>query len=219
MGKVYSCFTERQQKAFNSLPEKRQKYVVLRGQGYSKADAYELAGYKEKQRGVGGYNLENQNPIIAELIDVMLGKIVNPPIYSDENAIAMVVDNKANSTLPIELQNAGAMSDEDAKRIQFYRKIVNGEIKSIKVTKTFDKDGNLTGKKVEETSDINMRIQARREMDRILGLNAVIDMGQVNAGDIKITIVDASLREEPKKEVDDQRGETIDGTTGDTENS
>ena len=56
--------------------------------------------------------------------------------------------------------------------------------------------GALIEKKVEEVSDVDTKMKARKELDKILGLNQLIDIDKVQMGDITINIVDASKQDE-----------------------
>jgi hypothetical protein len=49
---------------------------------------------------------------------------------------------------------------------------------------------------VEEVSDVDVKMRARKELDRILGLNQLPDLDKLQVGDITINIVDASKRDE-----------------------
>ena len=49
--------------------------------------------------------------------------------------------------------------------------------------------------KFEYLDDIETRIKARKELDRILGLNEIVDVASLQMGDITINIVDASKRD------------------------
>lgn len=70
-----------------------------------------------------------------------------------------------------------------------------------KVT-TYDKDGHVTGSRVEETSDIDTRIKAQKELARILGLKEVVELGRATAGNINIMIVDASRKADEGAKID-----------------
>ena len=85
---------------------------------------------------------------------------------------------------------------ETAERIQFYRDIISGKIKTIRKTKKYNADKVFQGMTIEEVSDINVKVQARKELDKILGLNQLIDLGQITSGSFTFNFVDASNKEE-----------------------
>ena len=85
---------------------------------------------------------------------------------------------------------------ETARRIQFYRDIMNGKIKTVRRTTRYNAMGEKIETKVEEVSDVETKMKARKELDRILGLNQMPDLDKFQVGDITINIVDASKREE-----------------------
>ena len=89
-----------------------------------------------------------------------------------------------------------SMTPDFAQSIQFYRDIVNGKTRSYKTIKTYDADGKLIGKRIEETSDIATKMQAREKLDKMLGLNALQQLGQVQIGSIAIKIMDTSKHED-----------------------
>lgn len=212
----YSCFTEEQQAQFDSLSKNEKKYVIFRSQGYDKRNSYRMAGYREgKNMSQNAYHIENiRKPWTQDLIRVLSGHKARVDVYKENTPVSKKIDEKAeelppememtlvNADAPVEqkLPEVEDMSGEEARRIQFYRQVANGTIKSIQITRTYDKDGNLTGKKVVETSDIDMRIKARKEVDRILGLNEMANLGSIEAGDINIMIVDARKRAELPQE-------------------
>ena len=106
---------------------------------------------------------------------------------------------------------------ETAKRIQFYRDIVNGKIKTVRVTKRYNSLGSLVDKKVVEADDVDVRMRARKELDNILGLTTIPDLSRFQMGDITIHIVDASKKDEladsrNKVDISDSL-DTIDGET------
>lgn len=152
--------------------------------------------------------MESRIPDYEELLQALCGHNERMEVYQEESKTSQQIDEiaKTDFEMPpivpaeiegvqdkIDLQN---ISGETARRIQFYRQIANGVVKSIKTTKTYDKDGNLTGKKVEEFSDVSVRMKARAELDRALGLNDMLQIGQVSAGSITINIVDTSKKDE-----------------------
>ena len=59
--------------------------------------------------------------------------------------------------------------------------------------------------KFEEITDVGVRINARKELDRILGLNVLPDIDKLQIGGITVNIVDASKKEE----LDDERNKIV----------
>jgi len=235
----YACFTVEQQRIFDKLNQRQQKYIVYRSRGVSRKEAWLASGYNTSPRnaGIDSYKLEKSNPVIGELISAMSGNAVrvkiedtiesamdkiersigkkNLEILNDkvrEPNAEMVASLPEDTIKDLRLKDFSNMNPEDAKRLDFYRSIAEGRIKNIKITKTYDKDGNLTGRKVEESSDVDSRIKARKEIDRILGLQDILDLGQLAVGDINITIVDASK----KQAIDDQRNQDPQEIVGET---
>lgn len=216
-----ACFTREQQSFYESLSVRQRKYVDFRGQGYSKTKSYEMAGYSGSNMNQAAYNLERGNKGIAELIDTIL----------TVNRAKAIVENKGNEDINRQIdalalqkgaEKALAVIDgadgETARRIQFYRDVASGRIKTVKRVKKLNAVGDVLSITIEEISDIDSRMKARKELDRILGLNSVIDIDKFNVGDITINIVDASKKEEledsrNKIVLDADKVEVIDGET------
>lgn len=200
----FSCFTPEQQKFYEELSERHRKYVEYRGQGYSKTQAYKMAGYYAKNLSQSAHNLEANNAGIAELIQVLLSaKRVWDVVEGNE-------ETQANSQLDAIASQEGVeqaikvlegADGETARRIQFYRDIATGKIKTKKTTTHKNAEGAVMKVVVEEISDIDSRIKARKELDKILGLNSVVNLDKLQVGDITINIVDASC----KQELEDER--------------
>lgn len=61
------------------------------------------------------------------------------------------------------------------------------------------KNGDKITTKTEYISDVDTRIKARKELDRLLGISALQPLGQISAGgNVNIMIVDASKRTRSK---------------------
>ena len=112
-----------------------------------------------------------------------------------------VIDAKA-SQVGVEnvIKAIEGADSETAKRIKFYRDIASGKTKSIKVVTKKDKNGNVLGTTVTETNDVESRIKARKELDRLLGLSTVIELDSFKVENITVKIVDATKKIEPKEE-------------------
>lgn len=194
-----ACLTEQQQQYYEMLNVRQRKYVDFRAQGYSKTQSYKMAGYEGNNIGQAAHNLEKKDKGIAELIETMLAvKKVQDVVENNENSDI----NKQIDALALQdgaekmLQTVEGADGETARRIQFYRDIASGKIKTVRKTTHKNAEGAVLKVVVEEVSDIDTRMKARRELDKILGLNSVIDLGAIKTGDITINIVDASKREE-----------------------
>lgn len=224
MGKRYACFTEEQQKQFDKLNANHKKYVIFRAQGMSKTDAYKMAGYADTTSpGRNSWKLENyKHPEIPDLVAAMSGTgsrtaLMNPKSDASkelDKKVKKIEEEKVPPELLIPYETAKEnevvrqrplevekLSDETAKNIHFFRQIAEGKIKSVKVTTNYDANGNIIGSKKEETSDIETRIKAQKELARLLGLKEVVEIGRATAGNINIMIVDASKSMDESKAV------------------
>ena len=103
------------------------------------------------------------------------------------------------------LQTIDGADGETARRIQFYRDILNGKIRSYKRTTTKDENGKIKSVKIEEIDDVSIRIKARNELDKILGLNMMPSIDNLQIGGITVNIVDASKKEE----LEDSRNQVV----------
>lgn len=214
-----ACFTEEQQAFYESLPARHRKYVDFRGQGYNKTISYKMAGYEGKNVSQCAHNLENKNKGIVELINTMLmvKKAKDVVENNEESSVNKQIDALALQTgAEKALEKIEGADGETARRIKFYRDVANGKIKTIRKTTQLNPEGAVIKTTIEEVSDIDTRIKARKELDRILGLNSVIDIDKLKVGDITINIVDASKKEELADErnkivLDPEDVEVIDG--------
>lgn len=193
-----ACFTEEQQAFYETLNERQRKYIKFRGQGYGKTQSYRMAGYDNKNAGTAAFLLEDRNKGIRELCEVLRNSNKAKSVLTGEGSrvtdqINALAEQKNTEEMLAKIEG---MSGEEAKRLQFYRDIANGSIKTVRKTKRYNAEGGLIETKIEEVSDIEVRIKARKELDRILGLQEMIDIGKISMGDITINIVDASKREE-----------------------
>ena len=177
------------------------------------------AGYEGNNLGQAAHNLEKKNKGMVELIDTIL-KVnrAKAVVENDEsNPINKQIDALAlQDGAEKALEKIEGADGETARRIQFYRDVANGKIKTVRKTKKLNAEGAVIGTTIEEISDIDSRIKARKELDRILGLNSIIDIDKLKVGDITINIVDASKKEELSDErnkvyLDPENVEVIDG--------
>lgn len=214
--KRYNCFNMEEQSYYAHLTELQRAYVDYRGQGYNKADASRLAGYNSKNPGRNGYVMESKNPTITVLINKIIGVAVASRLALEENTkeskqVDILADHKEN--LPENMVGTGVaiaeMDGETARRIKFFRDITTGKIKTIKEIKEYNGNGNLVKRRTEQIDDVETRMKARRELDRLLGFSQLVNLGSVQCGgDITINIVDASKKDSKSQSVLD--GGTID---------
>lgn len=203
MGKVglkprkYACFTKEQQEAYEKLPLRQRLYVDFRGEGNSKTNSYKMAGFDGKTAGQAAYLLEQRNEIIAELVKCVQGQNKVAQLSQEDSAVNQQIDALALQDGAEKMMEVIEGADgETAKRIKFYRDVMNGKVKTVRKTMKYNALGTLIETKVEEISDVDVKMRARKELDRILGLNQMPDLSKLQVGDITINIVDASKKEE-----------------------
>lgn len=195
--KKYACFTSEQQSAYEKLPVRQRKYVEFRGQGYSKTVAYKMAGFDGKVAGQAAYILERRNQVLTELIECIQGQKRVRDLTEQDSAINQQIDALALQDGAEKMMEVIEGADgETARRIQFYRDVMNGKIKTVRKTTRYNAMGEKVESKIEEVSDVETKMKARKELDRILGLNQIADLDKLQVGDITINIVDASKKEE-----------------------
>lgn len=195
--KRFACFTKEQQEAYDKLPVRQRKYVEFRGQGYSKTQSYKMAGFDGKVATQAAYILERRNTVLPELISCIQGQKKVRELSQQDSALNQQIDALAMQDGAEKMMEVIEGADgETAKRIKFYRDVMNGKVKTVRKTMKYNGLGVLVETKVEEVSDVDVKMRARKELDRILGLNQLPDLGKLQVGDITINIVDASKREE-----------------------
>ena len=200
-------FTPEQQLAYEHLSDKHRKYVDARGRGYNKKDAYLMAGYKMSQNArQGAFVLESTNKIVKELVSVLISAKNVRELTKEESDINQAIDalavHDAGSKLNEVIEN---QDSETARRIQFYRDIITGRIKTVRKTKKKNAMGATISETIEEVSDVETKMKARKELDRILGLNEMIDLGRLQVANLTLNIVDSSKHEE----VEDSRNKIV----------
>lgn len=194
----YECFTHEQQKAYEALTDKQRLYVDNRGKGYNKVNSYRMAGYDSRVPAQAAYIMEKDNKVVGELVKVLINSFKAESLIDDPTSpLNQTVDAlAAQEGAEQVIKKVEGADSETAKRIQFYRDILNGKIKTVKKIKRFNAHGALLDQRVEEYNDVEVKMRARKELDRILGLNEVIDLDKLQFGGITVNIVDASKREE-----------------------
>ena len=204
---------------FNKMNQTGKQYTVNRILGFSKVDSIRAAGSNAKEgHSLSGtaQSLEERNPQIQEIVDYAQQNNLEAQLMNDKSAFAKTIEEKKNELQMQQLNQAtSVMSPNMAESVDFYRKVVSGNIKSKKTTVTYDAHGKELGRKTEFIEDVGSKMQAREKLDRLLGINAIQNLGQVQVGSISINIVDASKKEpDEEREVDIQndaiiRDETI----------
>ena len=203
---------------YNTLDIRRKKYIDFRGQGYNKVDSYKMAGYNSKQVGQAAYNLERNTPMIKEIIECIsnhnkLNQLTEGKGELQRQINALSDSAQTRKALKV-LENA---TGEEAVRIKFYTDISSGKTKTIEKTTIRDRDGNIKEERiVEKEPSISDRMMARARLDAILGIADMSSaVGQVQAGQITVTIVDASNKQQKQ---DKRNDVVIDADFNDTTN-
>ena len=191
---------------YNTLDIRRKKYIDFRGQGYNKAESYKMAGYNAKNYGQAAYNLERNDNTLREII-------VN---ISEHNRLDNFAKGDGDLTRQINALSDSAQTrkalkvlenatGEEAMRIKFYTDIASGKTKSVEKTTIKDRDGNIKEERiVEKEPSIADRMVARAKLDGILGITDMTSaIGQVQAGQITVTIVDASNKQQKQDKRND----------------
>ena len=196
--KKFSCFTPEQQAYYERLAPRQRAYVDYRSLGYGKADSYRKAGYTtDKNAGQNAWILEHKDKQLAELIQIRQNARRAAEVLKKNSEISQRVDALAQQKAAKDLiETVEGADEEQAKQIQFFRDIANGTIKTVRKTVYTNTRGQKSTK-VEYISDVETRMKARRELDRILGVGKIVDIGKISAGgNVNIMIVDASKKDE-----------------------
>ena len=188
---------------YNTLDIRRKKYIDFRGQGYTKIEAYRMAGYNAtKNASQSAYNIEKGNvaTIINDILNYRkLNELADGKGDLQRQINALTTSKQAEKAIQV-IENA---TGEEARRIKFYTDISSGKTKTIEKTTVKDREGNIKEERiVEKEPTIADRMAARKQLDILLGLNDIPgEVGSLQAGQITITIVDASN----KQQLDDKR--------------
>lgn len=202
--KYYGCFTEEQQDYYNNkLSDKEQLYVDFRGQGYTKSESVKNAGYRSSRPSQVANTIEKKKPMITQLAILIVREKMKQGILEqkktiDEQTMAKMIATEGDRAIEV----LGDSPDEKAKRINFYKTIADGSLKTKKVVQEVDPiTGVVIKKRVEEVDDISVRMKAREKLDEILGLKNFNILEKLKVNDITINFVDAGKPEE----IQDQR--------------
>lgn len=193
----YACFTPEQQKMYASLTTSQRTYIDRRGEGHNRSAAYRLSGFNTKFPAQAANIFEKKHPEVIGLINTIYGQRKIEELAEDESDTKKQIDALAIKGVADKVDAVVKSGDtNNADRIKFYLDVRNGSIKTVRKTVKKDKDGHTTGTTIEYVSDIAYRIQAQKELDKIFGLNQVVDMGKLQIGQITVNVVDASKQEE-----------------------
>jgi hypothetical protein len=190
-------------KAYESLPERQRRYVDFRVAGFGKKDAYIKAGYKAgKNSAQAAYILERNIPQISQVIEAMAALKFVSDLDKAKGEPMEVIDAKASVAVAQSkalMERIMKMEPEEAERLQFYMDVMSGKIKTKKKVKNISEAG-IVSYRVEEIEDVKIKFEARKEIDKILGLNRLLDIGKITAGSVTINIVDASKKDLEEEE-------------------
>lgn len=216
---IHRYLTKAQEETFKNLSPNFQRYILFRVQGAKKTEAVKMAGYNSSDYSKIAYTIEKRHPEIVTLIQAVEKQKVVETLNDPESKLNTQIDALANqysadTTLEV-LKHADA---ETYRRIKFYRDIMQGKIVSTKRVVKKDDKGKVLEVREEEMNDVEMKMRARKELDRIFGLTQMGEMGQVRMGDITINIVDASKQNElaaPENQIvlNEQNVEVVDSKT------
>ena len=189
---------------FNKMNQTAKQYTVNRILGFSKNDSLRNAGSNATSNSSLSstvQNLEERNPQIEEIVNWGVEHSLEAQINNDNSAFAKSLEGKQAEAELAQLNHAtSVMSPNMAESVEFYRKVAKGEIKTRKITERYDNEGKLIERKKETIEDVDAKMRAREKLDRLLGINAIQNLGQVQVGSISINIVDASKKEETEAE-------------------
>lgn len=185
-------------KAYESLPERQRRYVDYRVAGFGKKDAYIKAGYKAgKNAAQAAYILERNIPQISQVIEAMAALKFVSDLDKAKGEPMEIIDAKASVAVAQSkalMERIMKMEPEEAERLQFYMDVMSGKIKTKKKVKNISEAG-IVSYRIEEIEDVKIKFEARKEIDKILGLNRLLDIGKITAGSVTINIVDASKKD------------------------
>ena len=186
---------------FNKMNQTAKQYTVNRILGFSKVDSLRNAGSNAKDGkslSSTAQTLEDRNPQIEEIVAYAQEHNLESQLMNDKSAFAKSLEQKKAEAEIQQLNHAtDMMTPNMAESINFYRRVVNGSIKSYKITEKYGPDGKtLIERKREIIDDVESKMRAREKLDRMLGLNAIQNCGTVQIGGINIRIVDASKKDE-----------------------
>ena len=191
---------------YNSLNRMQQAYIYLRANGLDKGLAYKRAGFKTSTPVQAACVLEKRNPSIKTIVQAIKD---HKELYEklsgkkNEEWLKEILEKTGESK---ELEILRQATADEATRIMFYTDIVQGKTTVKVTTKTKDENGELKVSKIEiKEPTIQDRINARKELDKILGLKETGNPdNKVFSGDdnsqtvFNFNVVDTSSKEHEK---------------------
>lgn len=196
---------------FNKMNGTAKQYTANRILGFSVIDSIKGAGSMAKDNESlksTAKSLEKRNPQIREIIEYAQQHNLSSQMLSEKSELSQSLEAKAQEAQIQALKQAtSVMNPQMADSVNFYRRVANGSVKTYKTTEKYDASGKLIERKKEIIDDAETRMRAREKLDRLLGINAIQNLGQVQVGSISINIVDASKKEEdnaPEVDVQDE---------------
>lgn len=191
--KKYNCLTEEEQSYYAGLNRNKRLYVDFRAQGYNRANAYVMAGFTGDNASQSAYNMEKRDQGLVDLITILRKDMTLRTIGKQDSKLNQRIDALAKQVKTEQvLATIDGADGETAERIKFFRDIVNGKIKSKKIIREYNAEKKVVKTREEVYEDVGVKLQARKELDRILGLNQIVDVGKIEMGELTINIVDAS---------------------------
>lgn len=204
---------------FNRMNATAKQYTANRILGFNKVDSIRNAGSNAKDGSSlssTAKSLEDRNPAIEEIVAYAMEHNFESQLLNEKSKFNQTIEQKQQEALVTQATSAASvMSPTMAESVAFYRKVANGSVKSYKTTEKYDASGKLIERKKEIIDDAETRMRAREKLDRLLGVNAMQNLGQVQVGSISINIVDASKKDEDEKEVDFQEEAIVKDDNGD----
>ena len=187
---------------YSSYTIKQRLYVKYRGIGKTMEEAWDKAGFPKTNARQNASSFEKNHPLSKNLIKELQARAKLSGLGKENSVISKEIANNAlqgRTVLDIISQKKG----EEARQLQFYVDVINGNIKQKKKTTTTDKDGNQITKIEEIEPSVSERMKAREKMDSLLGIDDVKNViGEVEVNkDITIKIVDTTA---PKDLMEEQ---------------
>ena len=193
---------------FNKMNGTAKQYTANRILGFSVIDSIKGAGSMAKDNESlksTAKSLEKRNPQIREIIEYAQQHNLSSQMLSEKSELSQSLEAKAQEAQIQALKQAtSVMNPQMADSVNFYRRVANGSVKTYKTIEKYDASGKLVEKRKEIIDDAETRMRAREKLDRLLGINALQNLGQVQVGSISINIVDASKEDKDEPEVDVQ---------------
>lgn len=192
---------------FNKMNQTGKQYTLNRILGFTKVDSIRAAGSNAKPEMLSSTakSLEERNPQIEEIVQWGVEHSLESQLNNEKSAFAKTLEGKKAELEMQQLNHAtSVMSPNMADSIDFYKKVATGFYKTRKITERYGADGKLIERKKEVIEDVDAKMRAREKLDRLLGINAIQNLGQVQVGSISINIVDASKKEDDEPSTDFQ---------------